>query len=1395
MSQSQGSRGESLSHLEMSVKSTTPETTKDITEAEDSPLPPASDDKNVTDNVSGATDEPKKKKRKFPPKLSMAALKFREGHDTLLIVVGICAAIVLGVIPPLNMVVLGSSIATAGDARNSNSDLNRMVVNFVILAAAGFVVAGVAAFCLESASERQVRQLKYRFLKSVLSQDIGYWDVHDTGVLAADIEQSCVMMRDGTGWKLGQVFQFSTQFIAGYVVALIRGWRMGLVLLVVTPLLATGSAIIISRVRTAARRAKLSFEQAGAVAEEALPCMRSVAAFGLENVFAERFDKRINEGLREDVKAARAKAISIGFMFCILCLSYALGWWYAGREVKRAWEKSDGDDLAVGGRVITVFFSIIIASFSLGQIVPNMNSFVTASQAVESAQKLVEHQSQIDPNDLSGTPIQQSQGKIEFKHVRFAYPTRTDRPVYENVSFTINAGETVALVGPSGCGKSTVVSLLQRFYDPQAGQILVDGVDIRNYQLKSFRDQMALVSQEPRLFCDTVARNIEYGREAKSTLPEIQAAAKMANAHDFIKMFPKGYQTNVGQGGSMLSGGQKQRVAIARAILRDPNILLLDEATSALDNQSEKIVQRALDQLIAQRRRTTIIIAHRLSTIRFADKIIVMDNPDGYGSRVIEQGTHEELMKKANGVYQGLVHAQELISTAAADEESSEVAEAVTAAYENKQVALRISKEFVESKHSRLSNTLARDVSIARMLSKYSKEEGSIVREESKLSRDPSKDESKKPGKPEGVWISHTDGKKPRVREILKYTREDWWVLLIGVISSVFVGGIFPTIGVLIAQFTGTFYTYDPALSATENGDIVSDKTRKLALFFVGFAVLVFIVQIGQEFSFGYAGERLIARIRRVLFKHILHQDMEFFDAPQNTTGTLIAIISADCALLKGVVGGNMSIVFQNTATLLYAIVTGFVTNPKLAGVAIVGFFMNFPTGFLQNRLVRTTQVRPDALEDQQSAGFVMNEAVQGLKVVASYGLQQQMLEAYDKVLKEELHNGQRNAFVSGAAAGIGNSIAYLCNALSFWYGGRLLHESLATGSGDLTMTGMTRVIFVFMMASNSIGRSVSWVTDRKKAKLATVNILGVINRRPKVDVQDPAGTTRAIEGNINFDHIKFRYTHRPEVQVLADVDFSIEKGQTVALVGASGSGKSTIVQLLERFYDVEASDVMRIWLQHQNDNLEDIEKRMSLSEMFGGVVKLDGTPIQDYNLVSLRKQLGLVSQEPILFQGSVRENIHFGNPDATEDDVIEAAKLANAHDFIMNQPEGYETEVGKGGGHLSGGQKQRIAIARALVRKPKLLILDEATSALDPESEEVVQRALDGLMAKSDCTTIVIAHRLSTVRNADKIVVFAPEPNLGSHIAEIGTHDELMARPDGIYHTLVMISQNVEKA
>ena len=305
-----------------------------------------------------------------------------------------------------------------------------------------------------------------------------------------------------------------------------------------------------------------------------------------------------------------------------------------------------------GGNIMICFFSLLFGGMQLGQAFPAVSAVNLARIELGKILDIVENDSPIDATSENGQVLSSVVGEIQLHNVSFAYPMRSEHNVYNGLDLTIEAGSTVALVGPSGCGKSTAVQLIERFYDPDAGAVLLDGVDLKTLRVSWLRQQIGLVSQEPVLFSGSISDNIKYGKEGASQA-DVEAAARMANAHDFICSFPDKYNTQVGEKGVQLSGGQKQRVAIARAIIRDPKILILDEATSALDTTSEKIVQEALDNLLKMKKRTTIIIAHRLSTIRDANKIVVLK--DGV---VVEQGTHDALVSLPDSLYNTLVKMQ-----------------------------------------------------------------------------------------------------------------------------------------------------------------------------------------------------------------------------------------------------------------------------------------------------------------------------------------------------------------------------------------------------------------------------------------------------------------------------------------------------------------------------------------------------------------------------------------------------------------------------------------------------------------------------------------------------------------------------------------------------------------
>ena len=320
-----------------------------------------------------------------------------------------------------------------------------------------------------------------------------------------------------------------------------------------------------------------------------------------------------------------------------------------------------------GGRTTAVFFCVMIAGFMLGMVGPAVQALQKSRQAAARLYRVIDRRPAIDTSKRGGRELPNMAGKITLRHVHFRYPT-AERDIFSDINLEITAGETVALVGESGAGKSTVARLVSRFYDPQQGQVLIDGVDIKELDLVGVRDQIGVVSQEPLLFDASIEENIAHGKPGGTSHGEVVEAAKAANAHDFIMQFPDGYATRVGARGGKLSGGQKQRVAIARALVRKPSVLVLDEATSALDNESERTVQAAIDRLTSSREGvgaglTTIVIAHRLTTVRNADRIVVLGSMEGtstaMGSTIVELGSHDELMQKPKGLYRALVGSTE----------------------------------------------------------------------------------------------------------------------------------------------------------------------------------------------------------------------------------------------------------------------------------------------------------------------------------------------------------------------------------------------------------------------------------------------------------------------------------------------------------------------------------------------------------------------------------------------------------------------------------------------------------------------------------------------------------------------------------------------------------------
>lgn len=446
---------------------------------------------------------------------------------------------------------------------------------------------------------------------------------------------------------------FISTFIAGFCVAYIKSWKLALAMTSIVPCIVLSGAVMNVFV---SRFHQLELEyvaHGGSLAEEALSTIRTAKAFGAESRLVDLYDESNRLTTRQGVKKAFMQGIGLGVLFFIIYSSYALAFFFGSKLI------ASGE--IAPGTVITATFSILIGSFSMAMLAPNLQALSFAFASAGKIISTIDRVPSIDSASPDGLKPETCDGSLELRNVDFRYPARKNIQILFNFSLKVPQGKTTALVGASGSGKSTIVSLVERFYDPEAGQVLLDGHDVRDLNVTWLRSQISLVSQEPTLFACSIRENILHGLinrvHAGANDPEkleemVIDAAKVANAHTFITQLPNGYDTLVGERGFLLSGGQKQRIAIARAVVGNPKILLLDEATSALDTQSESIVQDALNR--AAQGRTTITIAHRLSTIREADNIVVM----GKGE-ILEQGSHADLLA-ANGAYAGLVDAQKI---------------------------------------------------------------------------------------------------------------------------------------------------------------------------------------------------------------------------------------------------------------------------------------------------------------------------------------------------------------------------------------------------------------------------------------------------------------------------------------------------------------------------------------------------------------------------------------------------------------------------------------------------------------------------------------------------------------------------------------------------------------
>lgn len=849
---------------------------------------------------------------------------------------------------------------------------------------------------------------------------------------------------------------------------------------------------------------------------------------------------------------------------------------------------------------------------------------------------------------------------ITFSHVQFAYPGSRGQ-VHRDLDFSIRQGERIGIVGTSGSGKSTIVRLLQRFYQPAGGRILVGGTDISRLDFDTLRQLMAVVSQDTYLFHGSVEDNLRLGRPEASD-EEIVAACRAANAHGFIQALPDGYSTTIGERGLRLSGGQRQRIAIARALLRDAPILILDEALSSVDAENEAVIQQALDRLMAGR--TTLILAHRLSSIIGADRILVLDR-----GRVCEQGTHQQLIG-AGGVYSRLMQEQ--------------VAE----------------REAVPSDRRSLAQEEAVDGD-AVAISRRPGDGG----EEALLER-----------------ADMTFG--ATIRKLMGYTGP--WRAHLAFTFGLGVSRVIAFIGVSVLSAL--------AFAAVKNGEPYQHWLIWLGVAAGTAGILHWLESwVAHDMAF-----RMLADMRINLFRKLDSLAPAFL--LRRRSGDLVHLATEDIELIEYFFAHTIAPAFVAVLVpgAVLALLFGFHWTLALALLPFLIIVAGSPVLFRGSIDLLGARAR-DAL-GRLSAQAV--ETLQGLGEILAFqagGVRRrgfmQACDDHQRVRLEFFRHLSRHAMVTEICTSLG-VLAVILAALPLARAGAIDPAYVPL----LALAAMAAFLPVSEVAD--VGHQLA-DTFSATRRLATVD-------REPATVVDGSGTWDG-DGHpvsVRFEGVSFTYpgTTTP---ALRDIDLTIDAGRTTALVGPSGAGKTTLAQLLMRFWDPG-----------------------------GGSVMLDGNDIRGYRLDELRHAIGIVSQETYLFNDTLAGNLRIARPDADEEALYRAIDQAELSEFVEALPRGLDTPVGEGGHALSGGQRQRLSIARAFLKDAPVLVLDEATSHLDSISERAVHRALKTLMHQR--TTLVIAHRLSTIRDADTILVLDR-----GELVESGSHQALLAN-NGLYAHLI---------
>lgn len=1336
----------------------------------------------------------------------------------------ITASLIAGAVSPAQSFVVGkvfdrltSFAAGSLEKKEFLKQEKKFVVYLLVLAGIAWVSFFLSLAFWIAFGELQAKSARDRLFYGLLKKDVEWYDMRKNGITAL-LPRMQARIRDlqlATSQPLGTVVSALSSAILSLTQASILSWKLTLVTVSTVPLIIGVVAWIGSGMQRAFDQQGQRLSAAQKHATNALSGIEMVKCFNAQGIEQRKYTACIREAASCYYRAANANAVQLALMVLLSSSMFVQGFYFGSVLVAKG-QSSTAD-------VITTFLSAISAFQAINAVLPQLIVLErgrTAGSSLRAVMADVQRQADAQPaQDLLRPEC--CYGNIEVRNLTFSYPSNPQQTVVQDLSLFFAAGQTTFLIGKSGSGKSTIGQLLMRFYSSYSGRISLDGTGLDEIDIDWLRSNVTLLEQSSLLFNDTVFRNIAFGKRNNEsvTKDEMAQAVEFALLQLTISDMRDGLATFVGYRGSTLSGGQRQRIALARARLRDSPILILDECTSALDHISRTLMMDAIRQW--RRGKTTIIITHEILQILPDDYVYVLEH-----GRLAQSGYRKYIEGLSGGAFQDFLSTEQRASKTSLDayhnmsldisrlrawsvdsrtkrlsEFISDPLDAHLHVMENRKatflprmipdsrfyrgttsVALvggspwlpisasprlehatsmagsnwwneKSPRKFKTpfgniEKRTRMTQDVAGLVNRAGRLAAEARVAPGDVQRRRASFRRPDKSSKKRQLRPAHRTKNEGDQSSASSRSFYEIYRTLWpsinhkrkLIFALASLCSMVHAVSTPAFTFVLAKLL--------RLYSIPGGD--SAKALTYSMIILGIAFVDSVATYTYHFSFEYVGQGWVDRIRSNAMIRILDQPRDFFNAEENGVSRLSGSLDRDAEEMRNLLGRFLALMWIVVAMSAISIVWAMITQPKMTAIALSAVPYIF--GVTKAYAMVSEEWEKLCNDANQDSAAIFTEVFTNVKTVRALTLEQHFTKKYLEVTSHALALGFRRAIFAGFFYGLSDSAGNFSIAMIFFVGTRL-------AASEASVEHIITVFAMLIFAITNVAAILGYVPQIGSSKDTASRLLRLAHLPNNSHEHSGEARIRGV-GDIAFNDLRFAYPSRPEQAVLKNLNLLIPAGVCTAIVGGSGSGKSTIANLLLRLYDTA-------------------DKRLSGCNRLPDLT-VAGRDIRRIDTSSLRMHVVPVSQTSTMFGGTIYDNIAYGlsrdSPYNNYSCVAAAAEQAGIHNFINSLPQGYTTSIGDGGMGLSGGQAQRIAIARALVRRPSVLILDEATSALDVESANMVRQTIERLITGRNkleaITVIIISHSRQMMEIAEKVVVLER-----GTIVEEGTFQGLLKR------------------